>query len=213
MGLRQMLPVQTKRMRFGFATMKGGEFTDGDAGPQLRTSVRFAPRLACTGAIGINVPMSRMLLRFLPCLAMLLVAGCSTFEKRFAAASKLPVKNGQPASAYAGKWASASHPGGGGRLRCILSPVDASGYRADFHATWHGLSSEHSVVLHTKPAARGKSGAREFEGTSVLHTPIGAGTYRCSGRVDAATMRACYDATYDRGTFEMSRVVPQTVRR
>jgi hypothetical protein len=28
MGLRQILPVQTKRMRFGFATVKGGEFTD-----------------------------------------------------------------------------------------------------------------------------------------------------------------------------------------
>ena len=140
-------------------------------------------------------------------------AGCSNFEKRFAEASKTTVKRGQFSGTYAGKWMSASHPGGGGNLRCILSQVNASDYRADFHATWHGLSSEHSVVLHTKPAAHGKLGVREFAGTSELHTPIGAGTYTCKGTMDTRTMRACYDATYDRGTFEISRVIAQGAGR
>ena len=153
--------------------------------------------------------MMCILLRLLPCLAITILAGCSSFEKRFAEASQTPVKSGQSAGAYAGRWTSASHPGGGGNLRCILSRVTASGYLADFHATWHGFSSEHSVVLHTKPASHGKSGVREFAGTSELHTPVGAGTYTCKGKMDTRTMRACYDATYDRGTFEISRVAPR----
>ncbi len=140
---------------------------------------------------------------------MLMLAGCSTFEKRFAAASQVPAKSGHFAGAYAGKWTSASHPGGGGNLRCILSQVNTTDFRADFHATWHGFSSEHSVVLHSEPGAHGKFGIREFAGTSKLHTPIGAGTYMCKGKMDLRAMRACYDATYDRGTFEMSRVTPR----
>ena len=152
-----------------------------------------------------------MLLRLLPCLAILFAVGCSTFEKRFTEASQTPAKGGKFTGAYSGKWTSASHPGGGGNLRCILSQVNASDYLANFHATWHGFHSEHSVVLHTKPAARKErmgfsADERSFEGTSKLRTPIGSGTYTCKGSVDIHSMQACYDATYDRGTFEMSRV-------
>ena len=125
-----------------------------------------------------------------------------------------PAKAGHLGGAYSGRWMSAKSPGAGGNLRCILAPINASDYRAEFHATWHGLSSEHTVLLHTKPAtARGKSGMRDFEGTSKLHTPIGAGTYMCKGTLGFREMRACYDATYDRGTFELSRVAPGSAGR
>ena len=169
--------------------------------------------------------MTRIFLRLLPCLAILITAGCSTYDRRFAEASKAPVKAGQFAGTYAGRWMSASHPGGGGNLRCILTRLEnipcghalpgSVAYRADFHATWHGFSSEHSVVLHTVPAARKKSGsgARDFEGTSKLRTIIGAGTYTCKGTMDNRTMRACYDATYDRGTFELQRAESIQKRR
>ena len=92
-------------------------------------------------------------------------------------------------------------------MRCILTRVNDTDFRADFHVKWHGLSSKHSVVLHTKAAPGKKSGgALVFAGESALHTIIGAGTYRCEGRMDNETMRACYDATYDRGTFDVRRV-------
>ena len=148
------------------------------------------------------------LLRTIFCLALALVAGCSGFEKHFAAASRSDVKRLLHEGAYSGRWTSASHPGGGGNLRCILTKVNGTdtGFRADFHATWHGMSSTHSVVLHTKPAARKRSGAVDFEGTSRLQTIIGAGTYMCKGTMDNRVIRACYDATCDRGTFEMTRV-------
>ena len=166
--------------------------------------------MACAkGWPGNSDPVMSIFLRLLLCLAMLILASCSTFEKRFTDASHAPAKRGQFAGAYAGKWTSASHPGGGGNLRCILTQVNASDFLADFHATWHGFASEHSVVLHTAPVSHGKFGVREFAGTSKLHTPIGAGTYMCKGKMDLRTMRAWYDATYDRGTFEMSRAIPR----
>lgn len=158
--------------------------------------------------------MVAILIRLLPCLALFFAAGCSSFEHRFAEAAQSPPKREHFAGAYAGKWASAQHPGGGGNLRCILSRLNDSDYVADFHATWHGFSSEHSVVLHTVPVGK-KSGspAAKFEGTSKLRTPIGAGTYACKGTVDSRQMQACYDATYDRGTFEMSRVITRAASR
>ena len=148
-------------------------------------------------------------LRAVFCLSLALIAGCSSYDKRFAEASRGDVKGVLCDGAYSGRWTSASHPGGGGNLRCILTKVNGSDFRADFHATWHGMSSSHSVVLHTKPAARKKSGVRDFEGTCKLSTIIGAGIYMCKGTMDNGTMRACYDATYDRGTFEMTRVAPK----
>ena len=148
------------------------------------------------------------LLRTVFGLSLALIAGCSSYDQRFAAASRSDVKHLLYEGAYSGRWTSARHPGGGGNLRCILTKVNGADpdFRADFHATWHGLSSSHSVVLHTRPAARKNSGAVNFEGTSRLQTIIGAGTYRCKGAMDSRTMRACYDATYDRGTFEMTRI-------
>ena len=148
-------------------------------------------------------------LRAVFCLSLALVAGCSNYDKRFAFASRSDVKRTSPyEGAYSGRWSSSRNSAWGGDLRCILTPLDGGSFQADFHATWHGLSSKHSVVLHTKPVPGKKSGsAFLFEGESTLHTIIGAGTYRCEGRMDHETMRACYDATYDKGTFELRRVL------
>ncbi len=155
------------------------------------------------------------LLRTVLCLSLALVAGCSSYGKRFADASRADVNHLLHEGAYAGRWTSARNSAWGGDIRCIITKLenpdcgrgDHAAYRADFHAKWHGLSSKHSVVLQTKPAARKKSGGMlDFEGTSALHTIIGAGTYSCQGTMDNRTIRACYDASYDKGTFEMMRV-------
>ena len=155
------------------------------------------------------------------CLSLALVAGCSSYNQRFAYSARSDVKHLVHGGAYAGRWTSAKNSAWGGDLRCILTKLenpgcgrgDHSPYRADFHAKWHGLSSKHSVVLQTKPAARKKTGgALDFEGTSALHTIIGAGTYSCKGTMDNRAMRACYDATYDKGTFEMTRVTAKTAK-
>ena len=159
--------------------------------------------------------MSRFFIRVLPCIAMVFAAGCSSYDERFASASRSDVKHLLCEGAYSGRWTSASHPGGGGDLRCILTQVNARDLRADFHATWHGFSSSHTVVLQTSPAARKKPGGsmRAFEGTSKLRTIIGAGDYTCQGTMSNQVIQACYDATYDRGTFELHRVYKNSPQR
>jgi len=148
--------------------------------------------------------------RILVVLAAVVLAGCSSFDRRFAAASRVRAKDDPCAGAYAGKWSSSQHPGGGGELRCIVTAASSTerrggrDYRADFHARWHGFSSEHSIVLHTKPSRKGR-GVRDFSGTSEIRMFIGSGTYRCEGAMDGDQMRACYDATYDKGTFDLMR--------
>ena len=146
---------------------------------------------------------------------MVFAAGCSSYDEKFAHASRSDVKHLLYEGAYSGRWSSASHPGGGGNLRCILTQVNAHDLQADFHATWHGFSSGHSVVLHTTHAAGKKSGGGmlAFEGTSKLRTIIGAGDYTCKGAMDNQVMHACYDATYDRGTFELHRVYNHPPKR
>jgi hypothetical protein len=153
-------------------------------------------------------------LRTLICVAAIALAGCSSFDRRFAEASRARPTDDPLAGAYSGKWSSSQHPGGGGDLRCIMTPLASAGtqagrdYRADFHATWHGLSSEHTVVLQTKPSRKGR-GTRNFTGTSKLSAVMGSGTYRCEGTVDGKRMHATYDASYDKGTFDMKRVGAQ----
>ncbi len=221
-----MLPVQTKRMRFGVGTVtrrKGGKLQGVKTIGNLLHPARgnfLRAALARERGGGIDRAMTRtFLLRFLPCLALVLLAGCSTYNQRFAQASRADVHRLVHEGAYAGRWWSAQNSVWGGKLRCILTkvemPVGARGgqpaYRAEFHATWHGLSSTHSVVLQMKPSAR-KKGALDFEGTSALHTIIGAGTYSCKGTLAGGVMRACYDSTYDKGTFEMAGVTLHPVR-
>ncbi len=215
-----MLPVQTKRMRFGVGTVtkrKGGKLQ----GVKTRGNLLHpGPGNFLRGALarqrggGINRGMTRtFLLRLLPCLAIMLLAGCSSYNQRFAKASRGDVHRVVNEGAYSGRWSSARNSAWGGKLRCILTKVESpagaragqSAYRAEFHATWHGLSSTHAVVLQMKPSAR-KKGALDFEGTSALHTIIGAGTYSCKGTLEGDVMRACYDSSYDKGTFQMSRV-------
>ncbi len=164
---------------------------------------------------GVIVLQMKNLLRAVFCVSLALVAGCSSYAKRFAAATDSDVKRQSLEGAYSGRWSSARNSAWGGNLRCILTKVSVADYRADFHATWHGFSSTHSVVLHTKPALRKgfEKGARDFAGTSALHTIIGAGTYSCMGTMGTRTMRACYDATYDKGTFEMTRVPLQSAAK
>jgi hypothetical protein len=169
-------------------------------------------RGACAGNLQSdkNGAMTGNCLRILCGLMAMAAAACSNFGTRFARECRASGRGDPFAGAYLGRWESSSHPGTGGRLRCILEKAGGPAYAAEFEATWHGIfSSRHTVVLRTTPASRSTGRgpeARTFAGTATIRMFIGAGTYRCEGRMDGRRMRACYDATYDRGTFDMERV-------
>ncbi|MEQ1851648.1 MAG: hypothetical protein ABMA01_08665 [Chthoniobacteraceae bacterium] len=154
--------------------------------------------------------MNRTFFTLLASLLMLALSACSNFDSRFARGVPTGGPDDRFSGTYAGHWASSSHPGGGGKLWCILQKQKDATYLAEFRATWHGVfASEHSIVLHPKRARAG-AGSRTFQGTAALDTFIGSGTYRCEGTMDGKRMRACYDATYARGTFDLQRVAPSS---
>lgn len=161
--------------------------------------------------------MKRSFLASFLLLVSLTLTACSDYDTRFAKGVPGTAKGDRFSGTYAGRWTSTSHPGGEGKLWCILSRQGDAAYLAEFKATWHGVHmSEHSAVLHTKRASSGKGAAgraQDFIGTAELKTLIGAGTYRCEGAMDGARLRACYDATYDRGTFELQRATNPPARR
>jgi hypothetical protein len=159
--------------------------------------------------------MMPFILRFACALSLLALAACSNFDSRFADEARTGRKPDAYAGAYQGRWTSTSHPGSGGKLRCILTKKGASDYLAEFKATWHGaFSSEHSVILHAKPGtSRGRDkGVLHFAGRAEIRMFVGSGTYECEGQMDGRRMQACYDATYDRGTFELARASAPTGR-
>ena len=137
------------------------------------------------------------------------IAACSNYESKFAREASVTLRNNALAGAYEGTWTSSNHPGGGGKLWCILNQQGESDYLAEFKATWHGVfSSTHEVVLRTQRGKSRSAGTKAltFSGEAPIKMFIGAGTYQCEGRMDGRRIQARYDATYDRGNFELKRV-------
>lgn len=152
--------------------------------------------------------MNRTVFTLLASFSALAFSACSNFDARFARGVPAPKGGDRLSGTYEGNWSSST--GGGGKLWCILQRQKNATYLAEFRATWHGVfASQHSVVLHSKRARTG-AGSHTFHGTAALDTFIGSGTYRCEGTMDGKRMRACYDATYDRGTFDLQRVAPSS---
>ena len=132
---------------------------------------------------------------------LLLVCGCSQYERRWNNPALAAGGKDSLEGSYIGKWESARYPGAQGRLWCILTRRSADQYEADFKATWHGIfSSQHKVTLEVKKRQPG-TGAVEFSGDSEIKMWIGSGHYRCKGEITPSEFRADYDAAYDHGKF------------
>ena len=148
--------------------------------------------------------------RLFACLALALCAGCSSFHEKWSAAGQ-PGKLGQ-ASRWEGRWTSAHHktPAGspaGGRLRCVIEPVNDARILAHFHANWLAFSADYSVPFDAKIPRTGKRGAPvEFRGTHALPKTFG-GVYRYDARISGDRFTARYASSYDAGIFEMTRLL------
>ena len=152
------------------------------------------------------------LIRLSACLALALFAGCSSFHEKWNAA-------GQPgkyrhASRWEGRWTSGYHKTlagspAGGRLRCVIEPVDEARILAHFHANWQAFSADYSVPFEVTLRSHGKPVA--FRGTHELPKIFG-GTYRYDARVSGDRFSARYSSSYDSGTFEMTRQLTNATR-
>ena len=145
------------------------------------------------------------------------LAACSSFDAEWRAAKDRPNAHGP--TRWEGRWTSEKHtaPGGGpaaGRLRCVLSEAATNCFpgkgparpptalRASFHANWMLFSSDYTMTLTPLGGSRTR-----FRGTHELPAMFG-GTYRYSAHIAGDRFTACYDSSYDHGTFNLTRVRP-----
>jgi hypothetical protein len=127
----------------------------------------------------------------------LFLAGCSSFEKEWRRNDRTHSQAGIPGK-WEGRWTSMKHHGMGGRLRCVLTRVDATHQRAWFRANWLTFASDYVVTLEARPVP----GGLRVRGEHVLHG-FGGGLYRYAGSISGARFHATYDSKYDRGEFSL----------
>lgn len=138
--------------------------------------------------------------RSLPAVVLALcLSACSTFDRDWQQAQATASKDSF-SGAWEGRWKSTKHRAADGRLRAILSRVDARSYRARFQAQWLAFTSTYALTLEAQ--LRGET--LIFHGHHDLGALFG-GKYRYEGTAARGDFRAIYDSRYDQGAFTMSR--------
>ena len=128
------------------------------------------------------------------------LAACSSFERGWRRAGR-EAHHDPFAGRWDGRWTSAKHANAGGRLRCVLRPIDARHYGASFKANWLAFTSTYEATLD----AERRGNELHFQGAHRLPAMFG-GVYRYSGRATPQKFNARYHSSYDHGTFEMTKV-------
>jgi hypothetical protein len=145
--------------------------------------------------------LSRFLLVLLTGLTL---SGCASFERDWRAAATSAPGRDPFAGRWEGRWTSAKHRTAsgfaGGRLRCLLTPLDERRYEGRFKADWLIFASGYTTRFDVER----RGGTLRLAGEHRM-SPIFGGTYRYQGRVTPTRFTATYDSSYDHGTLEMTR--------
>ncbi|MBI5799579.1 MAG: hypothetical protein HZA92_02475 [Verrucomicrobia bacterium] len=131
--------------------------------------------------------------------ALLLFSGCSTFNRDWKAAAAKPTPADSIEGSWEGKWLS-GHNGHNGRLRALIRKLDSGQYETRFHAKYGVVFSfGMQANLDVKPVG----GQWQFSGEEDLGRPYGV--YRYEGQASATNFHSTYKASFDHGTFQMTR--------
>ncbi len=129
---------------------------------------------------------------------LILLSGCSTFERDWEAARDLPPD--PVLGRWEGTWLSAANGHKGG-LRCLITKEKLGKTQARVHATYACcFSFEYTVELQVYA----KEGEHRFEGFADLGWLAG-GEYRYEGKISPAGFESTYASESDNGTFRMDR--------
>jgi len=130
---------------------------------------------------------------------VLLVNGCSSFDRNWKAAAGPPAANSLEGR-WEGKWLSAVNHHTG-TLRCLLTRESETTCRAQFKATyWKTFSASYAVTF----TGERQEGVWLFKGDKNLGWFAG-GVYHYEGRVTPTNFFSTYHCKYDHGTFELHR--------
>jgi len=131
---------------------------------------------------------------------ILLVTGCSSFNREYKTALSQPIPASDISGPWEGRWLSDKN-GHTGKLRAVLQQTGANEYDAHFHATfWKILRASYRVPLKIDQTA----GRTALSGESDLGL-LSGGVYTYEGEVTPTTFFSMYKSKYDHGTFEMKR--------
>jgi hypothetical protein len=143
----------------------------------------------------------RSMKRMVSVAAMLvLLCGCSSFNKEWKAAIKAPIPHNSIEGPWTGEWRSEKN-GHHGALRCVVSKASDTTYRAHYHAVyWKILRYSYVATLNGEK----RNGAVHLRGEADLGKLAG-GVYKYDGAATAAEFQSTYSSKYDHGKFEMRR--------
>ena len=126
--------------------------------------------------------------------AALVLSGCNSFEKEWAAAPATAADG--VAGRWTGRWQNTNNTHGGA-LRAVVKPDGKEAYTARFHAEW----GNHSGSFRTPLPGAFKDGQYHFSGSRrILGVKI-----TTAGRIGTNGFEATYDSAFDRGTFQLGR--------
>lgn len=133
-------------------------------------------------------------------LPLLLVCGCSNFNRDWKKAAQQPTSSNSVEGRWEGKWVSEVN-GHNGTLRCLISREGDARCAARFHATYKTIFRfSYKVMLDIQP----HYGGWEFNGEENLGKLAG-GVYFYEGRASSTNFFSTYRSKYDHGIFEMHR--------
>jgi hypothetical protein len=135
-------------------------------------------------------------------LALLLVAGCSSFERDWKALGPYPEAYSGIEGRWEGSW-SCEWTGHAGGLRCLVSRLENDRYAMRYEATWTFLftfTSEYTIAVEAE-----RDGERmAFAGDAYLGLLVGGDCHH-QGEATAEELRATYESSSNRGTFVLRR--------
>jgi hypothetical protein len=147
----------------------------------------------------MNIP-TRLHWRIALTLLALGLCGCSSFNRDWRSAETLPTSPHSIEGRWEGRWDSEAN-GHNGKLRCLMTRISDSEYRARFRATYaRVLKFSYTAELRMQPHHEGW----EFNGEADLGKLAG-GVYYYEGRISSSNMFSTYRSKYDQGTFELQR--------
>jgi hypothetical protein len=146
--------------------------------------------------------MNGKLFAWLILLALPLVAGCSSFNRRWRDALEMPIPQSDISGPWEGRWISEVN-GHNDRLRCVITPGVSNELDAHFHANYRRIFH----FGYTVPLAVRNTGTNfTFSGEADLGKLAG-GAYSYEGYATPTNFFSTYNSKYDHGRFEMSRPI------
>ncbi len=133
-------------------------------------------------------------------LALVLVAGCSSFPREWRDAAKLPVPASDISGRWEGTWQNTNNTHRD-KMRAMLTRVSDREYRAHFHAKYKKILS---FSYHATFRGAWTGNEFLFRGEENLGQLAG-GKFKYDGHISPTNFFSTYDSKYDVGTFTLQR--------